>query len=59
MHSNLKSLESKYIDLANFYKNELVQNRSRPMKKPKLKGKGPIDEQQSSGFDEETEKSMI
>ena len=25
LHSNLKQLEGKYIDLANFYKKELVQ----------------------------------
>lgn len=31
LHSNLKNLEGKYIDLANFYKQELVKNKTPDM----------------------------
>ncbi len=41
LHSNLKNLEGKYIDLANFYKQELVRNKNpeAPLQRFKV---GPI-----------------
>ena len=41
LHSNLKNLEGKYIDLANFYKQELVRNKTPEMPLQRFKV-GPV-----------------
>lgn len=36
LHNNLKNLEGKYIDLANFYKQELLSKRNPEVQKLKV-----------------------
>ncbi len=45
LHSKMKNLENKYIDLANFYKTELVSGTSKSKRTSRLSSKSPQREQ--------------